>query len=296
MIQERGAAPSGTAYALAAFGIWGFAPAYWKAVGAIPAPELLAHRVLWSCVVAALLTLLLRDGPRFAAALRSPRLLLPACAAALLIGVNWLTFLYAVATDRVLATSLGYYINPLVSVLFGTLFLRERLRPIQIVAVLLAAAGVAQLAVALGELPWIALVLCFSFALYGLVRKLAPAAPLVGFAIEVTVLGPLAAVYLAWLALDGSMAFPVASGWRNALVAGAGVVTAAPLLAFASAAKRLRLSTLGLFQYLAPSIAFLLAVGLYGEPFSRAHAITFGCVWIALAIYSLDAARAARGR
>ena len=295
MSPARGAAPAGAAYALAAYGIWGFAPAYWKAVGAIPAPELLAHRVLWSCLVAALLTLLMRDGPRFAAALRSPRTLLPACAAALLISVNWLVFLYAVATDRVLATSLGYYINPLVSVLFGTLFLRERLRPVQIAAVLLATAGVAQLAFALGELPWIALVLCFSFALYGLVRKLAPATPLVGFAIEVTVLGPLAAIYLAWLALDGSIVFPVESGWRNALVAGGGVITAAPLLAFASAANRLRLSTLGLFQYLAPSIAFLLAVGLYDEPFSRAHAITFGCVWLALVIYTLDSARAARG-
>jgi chloramphenicol-sensitive protein RarD len=241
------------------------------------------------------LVLVTRAAPQLLRALRSRRQLLPLLASAALIGTNWLVFIWAVETDRVLDTSLGYYINPLINVLFGTLLLGERLRRGQLVAVLLAGAGVAQMVVALGELPWISLVLAVTFALYGLVRKLAPVTPVLGFALETTVLAPFAAIYLLVLHGDGESAVVQASLGSKVLIACSGLFTAAPLLCFNSAAKRMRLSTLGLFQFIAPSLTFLMAIGLYGEEFTPTHLITFLCVWTALAIYVIDSTRAARG-
>jgi chloramphenicol-sensitive protein RarD len=284
----------GVLYALGAYGIWGFAPIYWRALASVPAPQQLAHRVLWSLAVGVALVLLTRRAAELRSVLRSRRHVLPMLLSALLIGTNWGVFLYAVETDRVLDTSLGYYINPLISVLMGTLLLRERLRPWQIAAVALAAVGVVQLAVSFGKLPWIALVLAVSFALYGLVRKLAPVMPVVGFAFEAAVLAPLGGAYLLFLGSQGGESADATLVARVLLV-GSGAFTAMPLLFFNGAAKRLPLSTVGLFQYIAPSISFVLAVALYDEPFTRSHAITFGCVWLALAIYSLDSLRAARG-
>jgi chloramphenicol-sensitive protein RarD len=285
----------GVLYALAAYGIWGFAPMYWRALESIPAPQLLAHRVLWSMVVGVGLLLLTRRAGELRAVLRSRRRLLPMLLAALLIGINWLVFLYAVETDRVLDTSLGYYINPLISVLMGTLLLGERLRPWQLAAVSLAAIGVLLLTASFGSLPWISLVLAFSFAFYGLVRKLAPVMPVAGFTLETAILAPLGLAYLLFVRADGSDASANATLGFQLLLAGTGAFTAVPLLCFNSAAKRLKLSTVGLFQYLAPSISFVLAVALYGEPFTPAHAVAFACVWLALAIYTLDSLRAARG-
>jgi len=286
---------AGVFYALGAYGMWGVAPAYWKALGDMPASEILAHRVLWSMAVGFVLVLATRATPELLRALRSRRHALPLLASAALIGTNWLVFIWAVETDRVLDTSLGYYINPLINVLFGTLLLGERLRRGQILAVLIAGVGVAQMVVAFGKLPWISLVLAVSFAFYGLVRKLAPVMPLLGFALETTLLAPFAILYLAFLHSTGDAALFEVSGGSQLLIACSGIFTAAPLLCFNSAAKRLRLSTLGLFQFLAPSLAFLLAVGVYDEEFTRTHLITFICVWIALAIYAIDSARAARG-
>lgn len=286
---------AGVLYALGAYGMWGVAPAYWKALDGIPAPEILAHRVLWSMLVGVLLVVATRAQPQIRAVLRSRRHALPLLLSAALIGTNWLVFLYAVETDRVLDTSLGYYINPLINVVFGTWLLGERLRPAQIAAVLLAAVGVGQMVVALGTLPWIALVLATTFGLYGLVRKLAPAAPLVGFSLETVLLAPVAAVFLYGLHAAGESAVAEASVRSQVFVVCSGFFTAAPLLCFNSAAKRLRLSTLGLFQFIAPSMAFLLAVAVYDEPFTRVHGVTFACVWGALAIYVIDSARAARG-
>jgi chloramphenicol-sensitive protein RarD len=216
-------------------------------------------------------------------------------ASALLIGSNWLVFLWAVETNRILDTSLGYYINPLISVLFGMVLLGERLRPLQIAAVLLATAGVLQLAVAFGSLPWISLVLAVTFGLYGLVRKLAPVQPLVGFTLETALLAPLGCAFLLFVHADGNDAVSDASTGVKVLIGLSGVFTAAPLLCFNSAAKRLRLSSVGLLQFIAPTITFVIAVAVYGEPFTRAHGITFACVWLALAIYSFDSARATRG-
>jgi len=285
----------GVAYALGAYGIWGFAPMYWRALESIPAAQLLAHRVWWSMVVGVALLLLTRRVGELRVVLRSRRRLLPMLFSALLIGTNWLVFLYAVETDRVLDTSLGYYINPLISVLMGTLLLGEKLRPWQIAAVSLAALGVLWLTLSFGELPWISLVLAFSFALYGLVRKLAPVMPVVGFTLETAILAPLGLAYLLFVRAEGSDASADATFGFRLLIVGTGAFTAVPLLCFNSAAKRLKLSTVGLFQYIAPSISFVLAVALYGEPFTRAHTVAFACVWLALAIYSLDSLRAARG-
>jgi chloramphenicol-sensitive protein RarD len=292
-------APSETAagvfYALGAYGMWGVAPAYWKGLAGVPAPEILAHRVLWSMGVGVLLVLVTRATPQLLRVLRSRRHALPLLASGVLIGTNWLVFLWAVETDRVLDTSLGYYINPLINVLFGMLLLGERLRRGQIAAVLLAGAGVAQMVLAFGKLPWISLVLAVSFALYGLVRKLAPVTPLVGFALETALLAPFAAAYLLIAHGMGSAVALQAPFGPKLLIACSGFFTAAPLLCFNSAAKRLRLSTIGLFQFIAPSLAFLLAVAVYGETFTRVHLVTFTCVWVALAIYVIDSARAARG-
>jgi chloramphenicol-sensitive protein RarD len=282
---DRGA---GALYALTAYGIWGFAPIYWVETKVFPAPELLAYRVIASLGVALLFIAMLRGWRELGAALRSRRSAASAVLAALLLGVNWLTFIWAVQHGQILATSLGYYINPLVNVLLGLLILGERLNRAQTLAVLLAAVGVSIQTFGHGELPWVALLLAGSFGLYGLVRKLGPAAPLAGFGIETLALAPLACAYLFHLAQRGDAAVPEASAGMQLLVAGSGPLTAVPLLAFASAAKRLPLSALGMFQYLAPTLSFLLAIGVYGEPFTRAHALSFVCVWLALALYFWD--------
>jgi chloramphenicol-sensitive protein RarD len=278
-------------FAVAAYGLWGFAPVYWKLLRAAPASELLAQRVLWSLVVGALLIGITRRWRELAGVLRSRRQVLPIMASSFLIGLNWLIFIEAVNTGRVLATSLGYFLNPLVNVLLGVVFLGERLTPGQRIAVAIGAAGVTLWAVDLGEAPWIALTLAASFGLYGLVRKVASVAPLVGFTLETLLLAPPALAYLAYLGSQDAMALPHEGPGVKALVAGAGVITAAPLICFTSAARRLPLSTLGFFQYLAPSISFLLAVWLYGEPFGRTRAVSFGFVWAALAVFSLSTRR-----
>jgi len=286
----------GALYATAAYGVWGLTPLYWKAVEKVPPPELLGHRILWSCAVGVALVSAARAWPELARCVRTPREGLPILLASALLAANWLVFLWAVATDRVLATSLGYYVTPLVNVALGVGFLGERLSRGQVVALALATAGVATLAVRLGEAPWIALALAGSFGCYGLVRKKARVGPVAGFGLEMLLLAPAAAAYLLVLGAEGGLSLPGQTPRVQALVAAAGVVTAAPLLWFNHAARRLRLATLGFFQYLAPSVAFALAVFAFGEPFTPAHAFAFGCVWLALAIYSLDAMRASGGR
>lgn len=287
---------AGALYATAAYGFWGLTPLYWKAVEAVPPPELLGHRILWSCAVGIVLVTAARSWTEIGRCLRSPREGLPILLASLLLAGNWLVFLWAVATDRVLATSLGYYVTPLVNVSLGMGFLGERLSRGQIVALALATLGVVALAIHLGEAPWIALGLAGSFGCYGLVRKKARVGPVAGFGLEMLLLAPFAAAYLLSLWADGGAAMPDQTARVRGLVVGAGVVTAAPLLWFNHAARRLRLATLGFFQYLAPSVAFALAVFAFGEPFTAAHAFCFGCVWLALAVYSLDALRSSAGR
>lgn len=279
----------GVASALGCFGLWGAFPVYFKLLGHVPALEVLAHRVLWSAVL--LLGLILAQGQWSAlrAEFRDPRRLCFYLVTALLISGNWLLYIWAVQHGRILEASLGYYINPLVNVLLGVLFLRERLNPRQWSAVALAAAGVLVLVVGHGVLPWISLTLALSFGGYGLLRKKAGHAATLGLCVETVLLAPLALVFLAGLAARGGGALGGANGQTDLLLLAAGPVTVAPLLLFLQATRLLRLSTVGLIQYLTPTLQFLLAVALYREPFTPIHLAAFGCIWLALALYSIDA-------
>ncbi len=287
-------ARAGVAYGLAAYLWWGFAPLYFKAVATVPPGEVLAHRVVWSTLLLLVLVFTLGRAPAFRAVLADRRTRLALTASMALVAVNWFTFIWAVDHDEVLQASLGYFINPLVNVLLGYLVLKERLRRLQTLSVLLALAGVAYLGVSYGEPPVIALLLAFSFGFYGLIRKRVRAEGMVGLTVETLFLTPVALAYLAWLAHAGRLTFGHAGSGLTLLLAASGVVTALPLLWFANAARRLRYATVGFLQYLAPSFQFLLAVAVFGEPFTRAHAVAFPLIWAALAIYSLDALRAAR--
>ena len=280
----------GVAYGVAAYLWWGLCPIYFKAVASVPALQILGHRIVWSVVLLALLTLVQRRWEPVWAVCRDRRTLLCLCATTALIANNWGLFIWAVTHDQLLQASFGYFINPLVNVLLGFVFLRERLRRMQTIAVLLAAIGVVYLIVAYGQFPWLALVLAFSFAFYGLLRKTARADALVGLTVETTLLTPLALAYLVYEGLRGDGAFGTVSRQMDLLLVSAGVVTAVPLLWFAAAAKRLWYSTLGILQYLAPTGQFLLAVLAYGEPFTRDHLISFSLIWVALIIYSVDTA------
>ncbi len=285
---------SGAGYALAAFGFWGVVPVYYKWLDGVLPADVLAHRIVWTVVMGALLLSWRRDWHRLAPVLRSPRILATLFLTAILVSTNWLVFIYAVATDRVLDSSLGYYINPLVNVLFGMTLLGERLNRARVAAVLLAAIGTANLAVSMGRLPWIALVLAFSFGLYGLLRKRTDVPVLGGLFMETAFLFPLALGTILWLGSSGQGAFLARGADLSLLLVAAGPVTMLPLLWFTQAARRLPLTVLGLFQYLGPTLSFLLAVFVYGEPFTGAHAITFGCIWTGLAIFTADSFRQSR--
>ncbi|MHC4695548.1 MAG: EamA family transporter RarD [Planctomycetota bacterium] len=284
----------GVAYGLAAYLWWGMVPIYFKQVAHVLPTEVLAHRVIWSVV---LLSVLMRIYDRWHVAydlLRNKLTIITLCGTMILIAGNWLVFIWAVANDRVLQASLGYFINPLFSVLLGFVFLRERLRRWQIVSVALAGIGVAYLTLGYGQVPWVALFLAVSFGFYGLLRKTAKVDALVGLTAETTLLAPLALGYLIYLAIRGDCVFGTQSRWMDLLLALGGVITAVPLLWFTNAARRLRLATMGFLQYIAPSMHFLLAVAVYGEAFTLAHQITFACIWTALIIYSIDTARSSK--
>lgn len=292
-LDDRGAR-SGVLYALAAFFTWGLAvPLHFKFLSSAPALQILAHRVVWATLFALGLIAFGRQGRKLIEALAAGRRLLLLCLSAGLIAVNWLVYIWAVNSGHLVQTSLGYFINPLVNVVFGVLFLRERLHPAQIAACLLAGMGVLILAAASGEMPWVALTLALSFGLYGLVRKIVPVAPLIGFCVESLLLTPLALGYLVFTAMQGnSVAFQ--GDWsRDLLLILTGLTTAAPLIWFAAAAQRLKLSTLGLLQYLAPSGQLALGVLVYGEAFGWIEGVAFATIWAALAIYTITALRSA---
>ncbi|WOB45520.1 EamA family transporter RarD [Thermoleptolyngbya oregonensis NK1-22] len=276
---------SGLIYALLAYTAWGLLPIYWKAFGSISSIEVLSHRFFWSAVF--LISVLIAQDRRaeLQAIGRSPRTLGILLITALLLAFNWGLYIYGVNSDRVVETSLGYFINPLVSVLLGFVVLKERLHWGQQLAVALATLGVIYFIWQLGTVPWIALFLAFSFALYGLVRKIVPVSPVVGLTIEALWVSPAAILFISFGDVTGTGHFSDSLGLML-LFMGCGIVTSFPLLWFNNAAKRLQLSTLGFMQYLAPSLQLLLGVFLYREPFTPAHAVTFGCIWLALLIYS----------
>lgn len=281
-------AATGVACSVGAYALWGVFPIYFKAVAAVPALEVLAHRIVWSVVLVAGLLSLQRGWPRLVRVFADRRLLLTLTASACVISVNWGVFIWAVAEGRILECSLGYYINPLVSVVLGVALLRERLRRLQWLAVAIAAIGVAIEVVSFGTLPWVALTLALSFAFYGLIRKTAPVDPVSGLFIETLLLSPAAAIFLGALAVQGEGAF-LSQGLRiDVLLLLAGPITALPLLLFVAGAQRIRLTTVGLLQYIAPTGHFLLAVLVYNEPFTPVHLATFSFIWLALVIYSLS--------
>lgn len=284
----------GVLFALACYGTWGLFPAFWKLVALVPPAEVLAHRIVWSLLaVSAMLTWTRRWDEVFVL-LASRRRLLVLAASTLCISVNWLVFIQVVGEGNVLEASMGYFLNPLVNVALGVIVLKERLRPLQWGAVALALGGVVQLAVATGTPPWAALTLAGTFGVYGLLRKRLPVTPLIGLAVETGLLFPLAVAYLAWRMAEGSPILGGTPALAAALLAG-GPVTALPLLWFAAAASRLRYTTLGFFQYLAPTGHFLLAVLVYGESPSLPHLITFGCIWAAIGLYLADSWRKREG-
>lgn len=273
--------------AVGAYLLWGVLPVYWKALQSVPAPQILAHRVVWSFALLLGLVLMRREGRRLREAAGRRAVVLYSLAAALL-SVNWLTYIWAVNAGRIVETSLGYFINPLVSVLLGVLFLRERLRRAQWLAVALAAAGVGYLTWEHGALPWVALVLASTFALYGFLKKTAPLGALHGLTLETAILWAPAVVYLAVQEGLGRGALGHGSVGTNVLLVMTGLVTALPLLMFAAAARRITLSTIGLLQYVAPTCQLLIGVLLYREPFDRARLVGFTLIWVALALYSAE--------
>lgn len=274
---------------VAAFLTWGLVPIYWKLLQSVPATEILAHRFVWTCIFMVLLLTWQRRWPEVLANARSRRTALFCVASGVAIAINWFLFIWAVNAGHLLETSLGYFMTPLVNVLFGALFLRERLTRGQLVSVALAAAAVAWLTFGFGRLPWVALTLCTSFGFYGLFRKVSGAAPTPGLFLETTVIAPFALGYLIYLARSGEIRFGLALPKLSILLIITGIVTGIPLLWFAHAARHLRLTTVGFLQYLAPSCTFFLGVFVYHETFRRAQFLTFSLIWVALAIFTADA-------
>ncbi|MGF1549784.1 MAG: EamA family transporter RarD [Sphingomonadaceae bacterium] len=289
-------AREGLFYGLGCYFLWGVFPLYFKALDHVPPIELVAHRIVWSLVF---LAALIAFGRRFArlkgalATRRTPALLV---LTALLIAVNWLTYIWAVVNDHVLEASLGYYLNPLVNVALGVVLLKEPLSRLQWLAVLLAGLGVAVLAAGAGEALWVTLTLAASFSLYGYFRKTAAVGALEGLSVETALLAPIAAGWLVWLQLGGQAALGRVDLATDMLLLVSGVATAVPLLLFTAAARRLRYTTLGFLQYLAPSLQFLLAVIVFGEMLTFAHIVCFAAIWLALALYSFERWRMGRAR
>nr|WP_260105287.1 EamA family transporter RarD [Phaeobacter inhibens] len=285
--------PQGLAFAVSAYLMWGFLPLYMKALAHMPAAEVVAHRVIWSVPVAGALLIILRRTRDLRAALTSPRVLMMGAVTAALISVNWGIYVWSIATGHALDAALGYYINPLFSVMLGAVLLGERLSPAQLVAIGLAALAVLVLALDAGRLPWAAIGLTLSWGFYAFFKKSLPVGPNQGFMLEVLILTPPALAYLAYLTVTGGAHFG-GDFSDTALLLGCGVVTAVPLITYANGAKLLRLSTIGILQYIAPTMIFLAAVFVFGEEFGRARMIAFPMIWLALVIYSVSLLRQMR--
>jgi chloramphenicol-sensitive protein RarD len=279
---------SGTMTTIGAFLMWGFLPIYWKALRHVPSTQILAHRVIWSLVFIAILLLIQgrwRDTKIFFPFYPNTLIFI---ITAFILATNWLTYIWAVNSDQIVESSLGYFINPLVNVFLGMVFLRERLFRWQLFALLLALMGVLFLIFHYGRIPWIALVLAFTFGTYGLLRKTSRAGSMVGLFFDTAILSPIFLTYLIILHAHESSAIFCVDRRTDVLLMGAGIVTAIPLLLFAHGARRIQYTAVGFFQYIAPTGQLLIGVLVYGEPFTSTHAISFGLVWIAIAIYLIS--------
>lgn len=281
----------GVLAAMSAYIFWGVAPVYFKALGSVGAGEIIAHRILWSVVLLALVLLIMRQRAGLDALRANPRLLLWLGGTTLLVTSNWLVYVWAINAERVLEASLGYFINPLVSVLLAALLLKERLRRPQQIAFALATLGVINQIVQVGALPWISLFLAVTFALYGFLRKRLAIDAVTGLLVETLLAAPFALFYLRTLAVDGQLAFAHQGLHVDTLLVAAGAVTSLPLVLFAYGARRLRLTTMGFLQYLAPTLMFLLGAVVYGEPLDAGRLATFVLIWGGLLIYTGDVVR-----
>lgn len=287
---------AGVLYAALAYVAWGLLPVFFKQLSNVNAFEVVAHRMVWSLVFLLCVLAVLKRRAWLRDIIRQPRVLLTFGVSALLLSANWTVYVWAVQHARVLDASLGYFILPLIYVVIGFVFLHERPRPLQWVAVAVAAAGVVWLTIQAGRLPWIALVLALSFGIYGLLRKLAPLGALEGLALETLMLFPVAASLLAWWTWHGQGALVQGDAPTMGWLLLAGPLTAIPLLLFASGARRIPMTMLGILQYISPSLQMLVGVWLYGESFDSARAVGFYLIWCALAIYSVDSLWSSRRR
>jgi len=278
----------GILYGVVCYLAWGLLPIYWKRIDDVPATQLIGHRIVWSFLTLLAIIVVSKQWRAFRAAISDGRVIGLYAAAAALITVNWFVYVWGVNRGFIVETSLGYFINPLVSVVFGVLVFGERLRTLQWVAVALAASGVLYLTIAHGSLPWIALVLAVSFGSYGMVKKMAPLGSMYGLTVETAILLVPAVLYLLYIERAGTGAFLHQGGVSDALLLGTGAVTTIPLLLFASAVRRVPLSTMGVLQYIAPTMQLLLGVLVYREPFARTQFIGFAIVWTGLIVFGID--------
>lgn len=293
---QTGDSPRGFAFALTAYVLWGFLPFFMKAVAHIPASEVVAHRIVWSVPLAGLVLIWLGRTSEIKVALRSPRMLAMATLTATLITINWGIYVWAIGAGRAIETALGYYINPLFSIFLGAVLLKEKLDRAQIAAIALAAIAVAILAFDAGGLPWVSLSLCISWGFYAFCRKALPIGPNQGFFLEVLILSVPAIGYIIWLESTGQGHFGDTGMVDVLWLLSCGLVTAVPLMIYANGAKLLRLSTIGIMQYIAPTMIFIIAVFAFGEPFGTTKLIAFVFIWAALFIYSGSMLRSARAR
>ncbi|MBY3024045.1 EamA family transporter RarD [Rhizobium leguminosarum] len=289
--------PRGFAFALTAYLLWGFLPIYMKAVAHISPAEVIAHRIVWSLPLAGIVLIVLGRTQDIRAALSSPRMLAMAALTASLITVNWGTYVWAIGAGHSLDAALGYFINPLFSIFLGAVFLKEKLQPLQIAAIALAALAVAILALDSGGIPWVALTLAISWGFYALLRKTLPLGPNQGFFLEVLILSGPALLYILYLEFGSGQGHLYRTGLADTtLLLGCGVITAVPLMIYANGAKLLKLSTIGIMQYIAPTMIFLIAVFVFHEPFGTARMIAFPLIWAGLFLYSWSMLKGSRGR
>lgn len=273
---------------ISAFLLWGLSPIYWKEIRAVPALQIILHRIVWSFVVLLPIVIVSSQWTELVAVLKNRTYILILAFTSILVSANWLTYVWAVNNNYLIQASLGYYINPLVNILLGMAFLKERLRRLQWLAVILAATAVLFLTIYYGEFPWISLLLGFSFGFYGLIRKVIQVGSLIGLTIETLLLALPATVYLIFLQTHAQSSFLQLGVKTDLMLIGAGVITTVPLLLFTISARRVNLSTVGFMQYIAPTCIFVLGVLIYQETFNTAHIITFLLIWTALILYSID--------
>ncbi len=286
----------GLVFALVAYGLWGLFPIYWKLLHNVSSQEIVAHRIIWSLFFMLILLAATKNIKHFLRHLRNKKILLVYSLAGTLLGINWLTYVWGINAGFIVETSLGYFINPLVSVLLGVIFLKERLNRQQWIAISIAAGGVFYLTIQYGALPWIALTLAFSFGTYGLIKKTAPLNSIDGLTMETLFLFAPALLYVLFLQSTGDGAFGTLSWQTTLLLTLTGIVTAVPLLFFAAAARRIPLSTVGIMQYIAPTLQFSIGIWLYHESFTQTRLIGFSMIWVALVIYTIDSMNSRRQR